>query len=151
VLQFTLVDEQQNLPIFWQLIIVEIAIDGLRLASISTPEMLSTTVGIIGGIALSEFAVDSGFACTETILYMAFVTIANYTQPSQELSYSVKFMRIILLVLTEIFSVFGFIAGLILIFVLLATNKTLSGKSYLYPLIPFKGKALLQKLIRVKR
>jgi stage V sporulation protein AF len=82
---------------------------------------------------------------------MAFVTIANYTQPSQELSYSVKFMRIILLVLTEIFSVFGFIAGLILIFVLLATNKTLSGKSYLYPLIPFKGKALLQKLIRVKR
>jgi stage V sporulation protein AF len=150
-LKFTLVDEPQQLPLFWQLIIVEIAIDGLRLASISTPEMLSTTVGIIGGIALSEFAVDSGFASTETILYMAFVTIANYTQPSQELSYSIKFMRIILLILTELFSLIGFIAGLILIFILLATNKTLSGKSYLYPLIPFNGKALLQKLIRVKR
>lgn len=150
ILQFIVVDEPQNISLFWQLILVEIAIDGLRLASINTPDMLNTTLGIIGGIALSQFAVDAGFASTETILYMAFVTISNYSQPSQELSYAIKFLRIILLVLTEIFSFWGFIAGIVLIFVMLATNKTLSGKSYLYPLIPLNPKKLLKKLIRTK-
>lgn len=145
---FTIVDEPQNISLFWQLILVEIAIDGLRLASINTPDMLSTTIGIIGGIALSQFAVDAGFASTETILYMAFVTISNYTQPSQELSYGIKFLRIILLVLTELFSLWGLVAGIVLIFLLLATNKTLSEKSYLYPLIPFNGKELFKRFIR---
>ena len=130
--------------------LVEIAIDGLRLASINTPDTLSTTLGIIGGIALSQFAVDAGFASTETILYMAFVTIANYSQPSQELSYSIKFMRIFLLILTQLLNIWGFALGVITLFILLATNKTLSGKSYLYPLIPFKGKELLKKFVRLK-
>ncbi|MGN1131608.1 MAG: spore germination protein, partial [Ruminococcus sp.] len=133
-LQFTIIDEPQNISLFWQLILVEIAIDGLRLASINTPDTLSTTLGIIGGIALSQFAVDAGFASTETILYMAFVTIANYSQPSQELSYSIKFMRIFLLILTQLLNIWGFALGVITLFILLATNKTLSGKSYLYPL-----------------
>ncbi len=148
--RFTIVDEPQNISIFWQLILVEVAIDGLRLASINTPDMLSTTIGIIGGIALSEFAVDAGFASTETILYMAFVTISNYTQPSQELSYGIKFFRLILLILTEILSLWGLIAGTVLIFIMLATNKTLSGKSYLYPLIPFNPKELIKKFVRTK-
>lgn len=149
--QFTIVTQPQKIPIFWQIILIEIAIDGLRLASINTPEMLSTTLGIIGGIALSEFAIDAGFASTETILYMAFVTIANYSQPSQELSYASKFLRIILLILTQLFSLFGLLVGTVLIVVMLYKTKTLSGKSYLYPLIPFNGKELIKKFIRTKR
>ncbi len=149
-LEFTIIKDPQNISLFWQLILVEIAIDGLRLASINTPEMLSTTIGIIGGIALSQFAVDAGFAATETILYMAFVAIANYSQPSQELSYSIKFIRISLLILTQLFGIWGLIAGIVMMTVLLITNKTLSGKSYLYPLIPFNGKELFKKFIRTK-
>ena len=81
---------------------------------------------------------------------MAFVTIANYSQPSQELSYSIKFMRIFLLILTQLLNIRGFALGVITLFILLASNKTLSGKSYLYPLIPFKGKELLKKFVRLK-
>lgn len=96
---FVLVTEEIHVPIFWQLIILEIAIDGLRLASLNTPSTLSTALSIIGAIALSDFAVSSGWFCSEAILYMAFVAIANYSQPSYELSYALKFMRVIWLVL----------------------------------------------------
>ena len=65
------------------------------------------------------------------MLYMAFVAIANYTQPNFELGYAVKFMRIILLILTATFNWIGFLAGCILLLVLLCTNKTLSGRNYL--------------------
>lgn len=139
-----------NIPIFWQLLIIEVGIDGLRLAALNTPESLSASLSIIGAIAFSEFAINTGWFSMEVILYMAFVTIATYSQPSYELGYSLKFMRVILLVLTRIFNLYGFIAGIVLNIVLLFTNKTLSGKSYMYPLFPFHPKELLSKLTRIR-
>ena len=148
--KFVVTTENYNIPILAQLLILEIAIDGLRLAALNTPSSLSGTLGIIGAITLSEFTIDVGWFSTEAMLYMAFVTIASFSQPSYELGYCIKFMRVLLLILTSLFNLWGFIAGLIIIAVLLLTNKTVSGKSYLYPLIPFNGKAFINKVLRLR-
>lgn len=148
VLKFILLDENSNIPVFWQLMILEIAIDGLRLAAINTPNMLSTPLSIIGGIVLSDFSVQSGWFDAEAILYMAIVAITNYSQPSYELGYAIKFMRIIILIFTALFNLWGFIAGIIITFILIATNRTISGKSYLYPLIPFNAQKFKRTILR---
>ena len=148
--RFVLLDEPQNIPVFWQLILMEVGIDGLRLAALNTPNSLTTPLSIIGAIALSEFAVVSVFVSMEAILYMALVTVANFTQPNFELGYSFKFCRVLLLVLTYIFNVWGFIIAFIINLVLLCTNRTLSSKSYLYPLVPFNGKEFLRKILRIR-
>lgn len=147
--RFILLDEPQNIPVFWQLIVMEVGIDGLRLAALNTPNSLTTPLSIIGAIALSEFAVESGWVCMEAILYMALVTVANYTQPNYELGYSLKFCRVLLLVMTHLFNIWGFAAAFVINLLLLCFNRTLSGKSYLYPLIPFNGKEFLRKIIRI--
>ncbi len=147
---FLLLSEDAHIPIFWQLILLEIAIDGLRLASLNTPDSLSTSLSVIAGIALSDFAVSVGWFSQETMFYMAFVAIANYSQPSYELGYALKFMRIFLLITTALFNVWGFCIGLLIVFLLVLTNKTVSGKSYLYPLIPFNGKEFLKKIVRLR-
>lgn len=149
-LKFVLLNETQSVPVFWQLILMEIAIDGLRLAALNTPNALTTPLSIIGGIALSEFAVEAGWFCMEAILYMALVSVANYTQPNYELGYSLKFCRILLLILTSLFNIWGFIIGFIFNLLLICFNRTLSEKSYIYPLIPFNGKELLKKIIRIR-
>lgn len=146
--KFILLTEPVNIPVFWQLILLEIAIDGLRLASIKTPNSLSASLSIIGAIALSEFAVKVGWFSTETMLYMAFVAIANYTQPSYELGYALKFFRIFILISIAVFNFIGFVISVGVVIILLITNKTISGKSYLYPLIPFDGRKLLSKIVR---
>lgn len=148
--RFVLLDEPQNIPVFWQLILMEVGIDGLRLAALNTPNSLTTPLSIIGAIALSEFAVESGWVSMEAILYMALVTVANFTQPNFELGYSFKFCRVLLLVLTYIFNVWGFIIAFIINLVLLCTNRTLSSKSYLYPHVPFNGKEFLRKILRIR-
>ena len=150
IFSFVLLDEAQNIPVFWQLLIMEVGIDGLRLAALNTPNSLTTPLSIIGAIALSEFAVESGWVCMESILYMALVTVANYTQPNYELGYSLKFCRILLLVMTYIFNIWGFIAAFIFNLLLLCFNRTLSGKSYLYPLIPFNAHEFLRKIVRIR-
>lgn len=149
-LSFILIKDPVNIPVFWQLLILELAIDGLRLASMNTPSVLSTSLSVIAGIVLSDFAVKSGWFSTETMLYMAFVAIANYSQPSYELGYALKFMRILLLILTVLFNMWGFAIGCVIIFLMIACNRTISGKSYLYPLIPFHGKEFLRRFFRVR-
>ncbi len=148
-LKFLLSGTDNNIPVFWQLILLEIIIDGLRLAALNTPTFISTSLSVIGAIILSQFAVDTGWFSTEALLYMAFVAMANYSQPNFELGYCLKFMRMLILILTFIFNFWGFVAGVAITLILVATNKTVSGKSYLYPLIPFNGHELLKKLVRL--
>lgn len=146
--KFILITEPVNIPVFWQLILLEIAIDGLRLASIKTPDSLSASLSIIGAIALSEFAVNVGWFSKEAMLYMAFVAISNYTQPSYELGYALKFFRIFIIICTAMFNFIGFVVSVVIVIIMIITNKTVSGKSYLYPLIPFNGRKLWRKIIR---
>ncbi len=130
-LVFIAVRDVVNIPLICQFLILELAIDGLRLAALNTPNMLSTPLSIFSGLILGEFAVNSGWFNSEVMLYMAFVAISNYTQPNFELGYALKFMRIILLVLTALLDWPGFAAGCMFVLILLCTNRTLSGRSYL--------------------
>lgn len=148
--QFIAVKENINVPIVWQFLILELAIDGLRLAAVNTPNMLSTPLSILAGLVLGEFSVQSGWFNAEVMLYMAFVAIASYTQPNYEMGYALKFMRMITLVLTAIFGLGGYIAGIAILLLALATNKTVSKQSYLYPLIPFDWKKLKHVIFRVR-
>lgn len=148
--QFIAIQDNINVPIVWQFLILELAIDGLRLAAVNTPSMLSTPLSILAGIVLGEFAVNSGWFNSEVMLYISFVAIASYTQPNYEMGYALKFMRIINLVLTAIFGLWGFVAGIVVLLLALVTNKTVSKQSYLYPLIPFDWKKLKHLMFRVR-
>ena len=140
------------LPILVQLFLTEFTLDGLKLASLNTPNILSNSLSVVGGLLLGDFAVTVGWLSPDVILYMAFVGISNFTQSSYELGYAFKYMRMILLVLTALFNVWGYAVGWLLVFVLIASNVTVNGKrNYLYPLIPFNGKALMRLLLRVKK
>jgi stage V sporulation protein AF len=146
--KFIMVKETVNVPLLWQFLILELSIDGLRLAAVNTPSMLTTPLSVTAGLVLGEFSVKSGWFNSEVMLYMAFVAIANYTHPSYELGYAIKFFRIITLILTAIFNVWGFVAGIVLFIAAIFTNKMISGQSYLYPLIPFSFKKLGNALVR---
>lgn len=149
-MQFIAIKENVNVPIVWQFLLLELAIDGLRLAAVNTPNMLSTPLSIMAALVLGEFSVESGWFNTNVMLYMAFIAIASYTQPNYEMGYALKFMRMLTLILTAIFGIYGFAAGVFILLGSLLRNKTVSGHCYLYPLIPFEWKKLKRLLVRVR-
>ncbi len=134
---FALIEDNGNLPFIVQLLLLEFGIDALKLASLNTPSSLNSSFSIIGALILGDFAVEAGWFAPEIILYMAFVALANFTQPSYELGYGVKFMRVMLLILTALLPRYGFWIGVVLMCLILYNGKTISKQSYLYPLIPF--------------
>ncbi len=147
-LSFVALRENPFVPVFWQLILLEIGIDGLKLATINTPSMLTTSLSVVAGIVVGDFAVKSGWFSAEPMLYMAIVALGSYNQPSWELGYAFKFMRVGLLIAVYAFDLWGLIVGLVLICALLLCTKTFAGTSYLYPLVPFDAKVLYRKLFR---
>ena len=151
-LAFALPESTGQLPILAQLLLVEFIIDALRLASLNTPNMLNNSLSVVGGLILGDFAVSVGWLIPEVILYMSFVAIANFTQRSYELGYAIKFLRITLLILTALFGFWGFVGGIALCVILVATNSTVNGKkNYLSPLFPFNAKALASLIFRVRK
>ncbi len=148
-LDFIMIKDDIHIALVAQLLILELAIDGMRLAALNTPTTLSTPFSVIAGLVLGEYAVNSGWFNAEIMLYMAFVAVANYSQASFELGYALKFMRMFLLIMVACFNIWGFWIGVAVIFLSVLTNRTISGKSYLYPLIPFRWQKLRDRILRV--
>ena len=147
-LQFLSSPEPASLGLLWQLLVVEFLIDVLKLASLNTPDSLSSSFSMLGALILGDFAVQAGWLGPEVLVYMAFVSVAGFAQPSYELGYAFKLLRLSLLLLTAAFDLWGFLLGTVGILVLLVTTRPLAGRGYLYPLIPFNGRALRRLLVR---
>lgn len=148
ILKFFVPEENFAVPILYQFLLLEIAIDALKLASLNTPESLGMSLSVIGALILGEFSVNSGWFIPQTILCMAVVALASFTQPSIELSYGIKFSRILMIAGAGFFGLWGFAIAVIIAIVMLATTRTLSGESYLYPLLPFDAHALKRLTFR---
>lgn len=147
-LGFIAPQEPGSVPLLVQLLLVEFVVDLLKIASLNTPDTLSSSFSMLGALILGDFAVQARWLVPEVLVYMAFVAIANFAQPSFELGYAWKLMRMVILLLVAVFDIWGLVAGAVLFITLLLTTKPVLGKGYLYPLYPFDGKALGRILIR---
>lgn len=150
-IKFFITEEDFAVSIFWQLILLEIAVDALKLASLNTPESLGMSLSVIGALILGEFSVSSGWFVPQTILCMAVVALASFTQPSIELGYAIKFVRISMLIGAHLIGWPGVAAAFILSLVVMACTKTIVGTSYLYPLVPWDGEKLKRLVFRTKK
>lgn len=147
-LEFMLPDKAGAMSLFLQLLLLEFIVDGLQLASLNTPDTLSNSLGIIGGLLLSEFAINAGWFVAESVLFIAFVTIASFSQPSFEMGYAMKFERIFLLVAVELLGLWGFLGGIVLLVIFMVAMKTINGHDYFYPIIPFNLRHFVKLFIR---
>jgi len=148
MLRFIVPEEPGSVPLLIQLLLLDFVVDLLKLASLNTPDALSSSFSMLGALILGDFAVQARWLVPEVLVYMAFVAIANFAQPSFELGYALKLARMAFLILVALLDIWGLILGIVLLLVMLATTKPILGKGYLYPLYPFDAKALGRLLVR---
>lgn len=145
---FLLVEGEYAVPLVLQLLLVELIIDVLKLASLNTPDVLGNSFSMLGALILGDFAVQSRWLVPEVLVYMAFVAVSNFAQHSFEMGYACKLCRMALVLLAFALRWWGFGIGLLGVLALMATTKPIAGRGYLYPLIPWNGKALRSLLLR---
>lgn len=142
--------DEFTLPLFVQLLLLEFGMDLLRLSSIHTPSALNSSLGIIGGLILSDLAVKVGIFVPETVLYIALAAVGTFATPSLEFALAIRIFRLFLLIMTGVFDVWGFSLSLLVILVIVFTSRSFkNGKHYTWPLFPFKWKPLAHILFRM--
>ncbi|WP_421379827.1 spore germination protein [Bacillus salacetis] len=140
-------DDSGEIPLIFQFLIVEIGIDMLRMAAIHTPTSLATALGLVAALMIGQVAVEVGLLVNEVILYLAVAAIGTFSTPSYELSLANRIIRIVLLIATAIFGVYGLVIGIAVWILLLSRIKSF-GVPYMWPFIPFNWRAMRDVLLR---
>lgn len=129
--------------IFYQVLVVELMIEILRIATIHTPNKLSSTMGLVAALVIGQFAVQIGIFTKEIILYSSLSAIGGFANPSYELSLSNKLIKIFYIICVGLFGKIGLIISMFISLIyILNINKF--EYPLLYPLIPFAQKEFMR-------
>lgn len=136
-----------KVPLFVQILLVEIGIDVLRMAAIHTPSAIATALGLVAALMIGQVAVEVGLLTNEVMLYFSIATIGTFATPSYEMSLANRIIRIGLLAITALFKAPGLVIGIIIWLIALSRMKSF-GVPYLWPFIPFNIRAFRDVIIR---
>lgn len=139
--------EAGTVPLGLQMVLAELSALLVLIALIHTPTTLATSLGLIGTLLLGEQAVKIGLFSGEVLFYVAAAFVGTFATPSLELANAIRVMRLLLITVTAIGKLPGFIIGSIATVALMASTGSF-GVSYLYPLWPFHGRDLINSLFR---
>jgi len=137
-----------GIRIFIYVMFAELLLDLFKYSSSHSPNGLSGSLSIVGGLLIGDVAVKLNWASTEIIFYAAATMLASLSVGNAEFSDAIRMYRLMLLLLTGFFFLPGFIIGCGLILLSVFTTPGYLGKSYFWPLFPFQWKALKPLLFR---
>jgi len=119
--------------VFFMLVFMEL----LTEASMRLPKAVSGTATTVGGLILGTAATEAALTSTIMVIIISAVAISTFVIPVNEMSFSIRVVRFMLIVYTSLFGMVGLLVGFIGIIMLLA-NKDSLGEPYLR--IPWKSK-----------
>ena len=103
---------------------MELGIEFIRMASIHTPNALSTSMGIIAGVIIGEMAINMNILTEQVVLLGALSAIGSYITPSYELSLANKIVKLFIILLVYLFNIYGLIVGIICLIIYLSRLKS---------------------------
>ena len=100
-------NSESLIPIFMQIIMAEFFVETIGLAVIYTPNVLTSTIGIVAAIIMGSVSIDLNLFLPEVLLYVAVSAISSYSTPSYELSLANRLIKYSLLILSILFGSSG--------------------------------------------
>ncbi len=126
----------------------EFLLDLFKYSSSHSSSHFSGSLSIIGGLIIGDIAVNLQWVTEEILFYAAITMLATLSLASLELGEALRLYRLLLLVATAFFGLWGFIGASLLVLLSMVTTPTFGKASYLWPLIPFRWQALKTLLFR---
>lgn len=136
-------------PGYIEAIIMIICFEILREGDARTPSKVGTSISILGGLVLGSAAVEAGIVSPIMIIVIATSMISGLLFSTNSLIYPIRYFRIITLLLSAFFGLFGMFIGLLFLIVKLCSIHTF-GMSYVSPFSPIIKTELRDSIIKIK-
>jgi len=122
-------------------ILMEIAVELIREASIRLPRQIGPSVSIVGTIIIGQAAVAAGLVSPLMVIIVSLSSISSFITSDITLMYPIRLLKFLMLILAGIFGLFGFIMGLTIVLVKIC-SITSFGVPYTAPISPFNFKEI---------
>lgn len=139
--------EHAPFPAMVEALIMESIFEALREAIVRLPRVLGQAVSVVGALVISQAIVQAGIVSIPMIIVVSITGIASLMIPRYEMSFAIRILRLMLLLLAGSLGFYGIALGLFAIQIYLSGVRSL-GKSYLSPVTPFSWKIMKDFLIR---
>lgn len=148
--QYHLLDSADAGPvtIFFYVLAVEFILDLFKYSAAHSTSRFSGSLSIVGGLIIGDIAVELNWASVEVLFYAAVTLLATLSLSSTEFADGLRLYRLFLILVTGLCGLWGFVIGLALVCLSVATTPTYGSYSYLWPLFPFNWQALKTLLLR---
>ena len=136
-LMFSILSARENVPfpIILEIILLELAFELIREASLRVPSLIASSIGIVGALILGDAAVNAGIVSPILIIIVAITGIASFSMPDFSFGFHIRIFRFWFIALGATAGFLGIGVGLFIYVSMLCSIKSF-GVPYTAPLTP---------------
>ncbi len=116
--------EQMPFPLILELVVMILAFELIKEASIRVPEPIGSTLGIVGGLILGQSAVSANIASPLLIIIVSIAALGAFVAPSTAISRAISVLQFLFIFLGGIAGFLGLAFGLFILCVWLAQTNS---------------------------
>lgn len=120
-------------------ILMELILEILREANVRLPKQIGSSIGIVGTIVIGQALVFAGLVSPLLVIIVSLSSMASYVIPDYTLMNPIRLLKFVIIILTGIFGLFGFIMGLTIV-VIKISSISMGDIAYTEPVSPFNLK-----------
>lgn len=111
-------------PAALEVLLMELSFELIREAGVRLPGTMGNTIGIVGGLIIGQAAVEANLVSPIVVIVVAFTALCSFAIPNEEFAFSFRILKFLLIALSSWFGFFGFLTGLFLVLVHMASLKS---------------------------
>ncbi|MGE5372337.1 MAG: spore germination protein [Solirubrobacterales bacterium] len=134
-------------PALLEALIMEIAFEILREASVRVPAFFGPAVSILGVLILGQIAVSAGLVSPFMVIIIALTAISSLSIPIYSMGMTIRLLRFLILVMSGSLGLLGFLSSIAAILIHLMTLRSF-GLPYFTPFGPLIVPELKDSIIR---
>ncbi|MCG8542315.1 MAG: spore germination protein [Clostridia bacterium] len=116
-------------------LLMEGMVEILREASIRLPKQIGPAIGIVGTIVIGQAAVAAGLVSPLMVIIASLSTMCSFVAPDYTIMNPIRILKFLLIFITGILGLFGFVMGMTLITINIISHNSL-GVAYMTPIAP---------------
>lgn len=137
-------------PAVVEMLILVIMFEMFREAGLRLPSVLGGTFSVVGGLIIGDAAIRSGITSPAMVVVIAISIVATYTIVNQSLVTMVGVLRVVFILVTAAFGLFGFFMCIYLLILYIA-NMRVFGVPYLNVFADLSWDSLVKTLVRTSK
>jgi hypothetical protein len=127
-------------------VLMEFVTEILREASIRLPKQVGAAISIVGAIVIGQAAVAAGLFSPLMVIIVSLSMMCSFVVGDYTIMNPIRILKFMLIFITGVFGLFGFIMGFTLIIINLC-SLTSFGIPYFSPIAPFNFQDMKQYIL----